>query len=836
METNIGIPGDGISELPSPHGLGTDLNGYLYIGETGGGGSEIRKFTCDGEILDESEFAITTSETKQNFFSIENTLYINSNGGPTAFDLCTGDVLGQVCLNQSGNTNLWGLHYNPVTEMFYATSRGDGNEVWQWNAAENEQALAGNLCIDPLTTIPGNGFPLFGIVSDNAGIIYVVESDLGNGVYIHKLDALGNEIDVVGPSNNSLPWGSFIGIVYSEDQERLYTSNYSGSVDRDCISMFDTNLDYIGTGLANPPGGGSNSKAIAIIKECCPTQDLNFTETVCSSGNGELVYLQDVFGCGEGIICEGNWSVSSPNVNQDFDECNLAIEINGSGCATYVLEKNTGATGSQQCGVFTVTLEVCTEVPTATFVSEEGTCDGINPNDDATIDISGVMNADQANYSLGVSYSGPAYNAQGFIDLSNGIGQITGLMHDAQYTIRVFNGSDDCYSDYTLTTEAIECFVFDLALSKILDSATTPGPFYPGDNVAFDITVYNQGNIEALDVEVTDYIPAGFIFNQFDNTEFTGLAPNVTAFVSSIPVDGEHTFNLTLQVDPAYQQGSLVNDAEITAGTNARGIPDQDSSPGNNNGDDSETGTDNDIDDENPNEPGSTDNPNDNDDFDPASIEIIQIFDLALEKTVSSSNTGPFEPGDLVTFVIEVSNQGTLDAYNIEIDDYFIDGELILNDPNWTETAMGVASLNNDIDFIGAGELASVNIIFQIDPDYQGTDIINYAEITGADNDNNPASPNVDDEDSTPGDNQGDDELANDGEIVDSQTGALQDDDPDSDDYDPAPIQIQQEFDLALIKNYTGFNDLNTNGDLDPGESASFIITVFNQGTLELRM
>ena len=38
--------------LTSPHGLGQDVNGNLYIGETAGG--DIRKLTCDGTIAPET--------------------------------------------------------------------------------------------------------------------------------------------------------------------------------------------------------------------------------------------------------------------------------------------------------------------------------------------------------------------------------------------------------------------------------------------------------------------------------------------------------------------------------------------------------------------------------------------------------------------------------------------------------------------------------------------------------------------------------------------------------------------------------------------------------------
>lgn len=74
------------------------------------------------------------------------------------------------------------------------------------------------------------------------------------------------------------------------------------------------------------------------------------------------------------------WSVETPNANHVFNSCDLSITVNGSGCGTYVLEKTTGATGNQQCGQFKITVNICTEVPSATVTPVQGTCTGANPN------------------------------------------------------------------------------------------------------------------------------------------------------------------------------------------------------------------------------------------------------------------------------------------------------------------------------------------------------------------------------------------------------------------------------------------------------------------------
>lgn len=61
----------------------------------------------------------------------------------------------------------------------------------------------------------------------------------------------------------------------------------------------------------------------------------------------------------------------------------------------------------------------------------------------------------------------------------------------------------------------------------------------------------------------------------------------------------------------------------------------------------------------------------DEDDHDIETIEVEDpVYDLALRKTLSSATPGPFNRGDLVTFDIEIRNQGNLPYYDIEITDY----------------------------------------------------------------------------------------------------------------------------------------------------------------------
>ena len=103
--------------------------------------------------------------------------------------------------------------------------------------------------------------------------------------------------------------------------------------------------------------------------------------------------------------------------------------------------------------------------------------------------------------------------------------------------------------------------------------------------------------------------------------------------------------------------------------------------------------------------------------------------------------------------MVTVVNQGTLDAYNIGLNDYIPTG-LILADAAWTDVA-GVATLNTPIAALAPGATTMVPITFTIDPAFMGTSITNNAEISEADDDTDPTNTPPTDVDSTPGDEDG---------------------------------------------------------------------------------
>lgn len=159
-----------------PHGLGTDLNGFIYIGNitTNPATDGVDKYDCSGTMVQADaippgagDAAGGVSGYATNIYSLGNTLYMNS--WPTnsnifreiwAYDLCTGDAIGKYRWCTGGNA--WDFHIDPDNNLLYINNN------------------AGVLIGDLDTYLDGDCVPLAfsddldrGIVVDESGFIYV---------------------------------------------------------------------------------------------------------------------------------------------------------------------------------------------------------------------------------------------------------------------------------------------------------------------------------------------------------------------------------------------------------------------------------------------------------------------------------------------------------------------------------------------------------------------------------------------------------------------------------------------------------------------------------------
>ena len=358
------------------------------------------------------------------------------------------------------------------------------------------------------------------------------------------------------------------------------------------------------------------------------------------------------------------------------------------------------------------------------------------------------------------------------------------------------NGTDDS-DDHDRVT--VDPQVYDLSLEKSLNTTATTLPVYPWESITYTITVTNDGNLIADDIEVTDYTPAGLIL---DDTDWT--LSGTTAVMSGIwPIVpwGHEDIDITFTIDPAFTGISFTNVSEISDdNADEYDTQDIDSTP--------------DGDDENDTSDDGTD-PTSEDDIDPEQVMIGQIYDLNLVKTLDTSTTQtPIVPGWDVTYMLTITNQGTLPATNIELTDT-IPTSMSLNDSTWTMS--GTNAVTTYTSTILPGESAQVSITMTIDPSYMWGSLRNEAEISDDDSDIYGTS----DVDSTP-----DGDTSDDATWDDNQTDG--DGTEDSDDHDRADIDVDV-YDLALTKI---IHTVATDMPVYPGDDITYTIEVTNQGTL----
>ncbi|MEZ5030635.1 MAG: gliding motility-associated C-terminal domain-containing protein [Saprospiraceae bacterium] len=357
-----------------------------------------------------------------------------------------------------------------------------------------------------------------------------------------------------------------------------------------------------------------------------------------------------------------------------------------------------------------------------------------------------------------------------------------------------------------------EIEIIDIALRKILDPANIVNPISVGDDVIFEIEVFNQGSVTLQGIELIDHYPPGFILSVNDANGWldNGDGTAFLAFPYTLPPGQSATVGIVLTLDAKVQLGNLFNTAEVTHMEDGNGVDrsddDRDSTP------DTDKDNDNLVDDE----IFSGGDP-DEDDHDVATV-FVDGFDLALVKKVADSQSFPVKPGDQVLFQVTVFNQGTYDAYNVQITDAVPTGLTVI-DAAWTQTG-NTAQMNNPLAFLAAGDSIVIDLLTMIDNDFMGYTLLNRAEISEADDNNNPFDDFPEDVDSQPDTNPDNDIVGGD-DVTDNSNG-------DEDDHDPAQIEVDQDFDLALYKVIAkGQKPL-----VLPGDTVRYTIFVINQGTL----
>ena len=371
--------------LDSPHGLGIDDTGFLYIGEAPNGGS-IRRLSCNGEISPTTGpdgFNINHGG-QTNIGILGDTLYTNSwdgvvNGNPDnndifAYSLVDGSYISRVDFcGVAGNQNRdWGFYVDTRTNKMYSTTSFDvstnaalENFLYVYSPADFDNDPA--TCINPisLTNMPSFNAIIAGVTTDVDDNLYVVvredRNEPGRPSYILKYGPgpSYNHIrtSVFDTDDDGVGWHEAIGITYSELTNNIYVSTDANS--DDCIAVFDTTLVYDqakGYPAPTTPGAG---KGIGRLTECCPSSNrITFDTSMCKAVVNDVVVITDFLPC-FGNFCEAQWKEDPNNSGFTFNAANNTVVIDELGaCGMFTLNSD-GLGPNNQCGAFFITVNIC---------------------------------------------------------------------------------------------------------------------------------------------------------------------------------------------------------------------------------------------------------------------------------------------------------------------------------------------------------------------------------------------------------------------------------------------------------------------------------------------
>ena len=369
-------------------------------------------------------------------------------------------------------------------------------------------------------------------------------------------------------------------------------------------------------------------------------------------------------------------------------------------------------------------------------------------------------------------------------------------------------------------------------IKKLVTPAT--GPYTYGQTHTFEITVFNQGNVTAKDIQVKDYIPEGYSFSP--NNGWTGASPMVSKTITdTIQPGGSRTItlNLTFNMVAVPSLKSWANYAEIVGANDQNGVPgdDVDSDPGSNT-----TNEQNVI----PGKPGDDDISSisdsgigSQDDHDPAGP---WVFDLAtiIENSVDRISSY----GELINFPIKVKNQGNINSAGYTLSVLVPTGFAYTAGPNagWSYNSLTrIATYVVPVtDTIKPGEMDMYNLVLTSQP-ATGKHAWTVEIEISADNpvadeagindiDSNPDAVYNNDPGGSPipdsegGNFPGSDDILNgagNGTVGDTNAAG------DEDDNDPEYVKL---YDLALKKTVV------TPQPYSYGQNLVFRLRVYNQG------
>ena len=534
--------------------------------------------------------------------------------------------------------------------------------------------------------------PITGFIVDPTPISYTIEDNDGNEsnsalLTIQMIPQA--DISVVKTDNNG-------GYVAGTTSVYTITVTNNGPSDATNVVVIDNVPAGIPASIVTWAGNGTSG-----------TGDLNNTILVLENGETMVytVYI-DVPTDFTGVII--NIASATSDVEDPDPSNNISTDSNGEGILAALVVTKT--------------------VDNSTPIVGEDVVFTIRVTNNGPSDATGINLVDKLPTGYTVSSVTPAVVDQGSYDPISGL-WIVGSLEYLESTTMLVTATVNNFGDYTNIAEIVSANqgdpnsihgnndpsendqddatiipipVADLRLTKtVVDDITSTEV---GNQVTFEIRVYNDGAAMATGVQVTDLLPSGYDYVNYSSS--IGTYNPLTGLWNIGFIEKDNTAILLVDVI-VLENGDYMNCAEITAANEA----DVDSTPGN--GDTTE------------------------DDYGCASVSPVSDIDLGITKTVVANNVTPMV-GSEITFEIRLINNGDVDASEVVVTDLLPSGYTFVNYSSTRGTYSEISGLwdvGNILD--GDTEVLLIDVIVNASGDYTNCTTISNIHQTDIDLSNN---------------------------------------------------------------------------------------------------
>jgi uncharacterized repeat protein (TIGR01451 family) len=445
---------------------------------------------------------------------------------------------------------------------------------------------------------------------------------------------------------------------------------------------------------------GSTSGLSCSITGAVNSEVLSCTKPSLAAGASFTVHVSGTTNAADCGVVSNTASVSTSNDGTDQATATVTVQ-----CPDVRVTKTPDGAGinAGSTATFTILVENLGPGLAKNVTLTDNLPAGVDWSEDSpSCSISGAVNSEVLSCTFGDMASGASFTVQvsGLTDAADcgTLNNTATVGASNEATAQNGNNSD---------AGSIVVLCADIAIVK---DANPVGPVSAGDPIGWDITVSNNGTGAAIEVHVSDPLPAGVDWTLGAITgdtagvtcQVTGAPGSeaLTCDVASLAAGDSFSVHVSGPTDAA-DCGTINNTATVTTGNDGSGS-------------------------------------------DGASV-VVNCPDLGVVKT----GNGPLNAGDDATFTIVLTNHGPGIAHDVTLSDQLPAGAWTLGGANAADCSISVSNLLTcDFGDVATGATRTITVTKTTDPVDCGT-IHNEVTVGASNEPDNDQFPNVDEADIT---------------------------------------------------------------------------------------